>query len=53
MQDYKKRIVKINGYWDDYSLAHFLRSVCLRFVAFHVGYLPEPRSLIIVVELLW
>jgi hypothetical protein len=42
MQEYKKKGAKNNGYWDDYALAHFLKGVCLRFVAFPVSYLPEP-----------
>lgn len=50
MQEYKKRGAKSNGYWDDYALAHFLKGVCLRFVAFPVSYLPIPPSPIIVVE---
>jgi len=28
-----------NGYWDDYCLAHFLRGVCLRFIAYPVSFL--------------
>ncbi len=44
MQEYKKRGAKNNGYWDDYALAHFLKGVCLRFVAFPVSHLPEPPS---------
>jgi len=39
MQEYKKRGAKSNGYWDDYALVHFLKGVCLRFVAF-----PDPLS---------
>ena len=50
MQDYKKKGAKSNGYWDDYALAHFLKGVCLRFVAFPVSYLPEPPSPITVVR---
>ena len=50
MQEYKKRGAKNNGYWDDYALAHFLKGVCLRFVAFPVSYLPMPPSAITMVE---
>jgi hypothetical protein len=41
MQEYKRRGAKSNGYWDDYALAHFLKGVCLRFVAFPVSLPPE------------
>jgi hypothetical protein len=27
-----------NGYWDDYCLAHFLRGICLRFIAYPVSF---------------
>ena len=37
MQEYKKKGAKSNGYWDDWALAHFLKGVCLRFVAFPVS----------------
>jgi len=41
MQEYKKKGAKSNGYWDDHALTHFLKGLCLRFVAFPVSYLPE------------
>lgn len=28
-----------NGYWDDYCMAHFLRGICLRFIAYPVSFL--------------
>ncbi|KAG8808352.1 hypothetical protein FRC17_003991 [Serendipita sp. 399] len=31
--------VELNGYWDDYCLAHFLHGICLRYVAY-----PDPYS---------
>ena len=37
MQEYKKKGAKSNGYWDDWALAHFLKGVCLRFVAYPVS----------------
>jgi hypothetical protein len=29
------------GYWDDYCLAQFLKGVCLRYVAYPVGIIPQ------------
>ena len=50
MQEYKKGGAKSNGYWDDYALAHFLKGVCLRYVAFPVSSLPVHPSPITVLK---
>jgi hypothetical protein len=44
MKEYTKKGAKSNGYWDDWALAHFLKGVCLRFVAFPVSRIPWSCS---------